>query len=105
MGTLFAKSPVSNEMKKVNPFIGYALEEEPVEWREMRENLHTNPDDQFFLLRSGAVDGISFGNCSNHTLYLYGGENGDTLLYQTTITTSSINLRNYFLLSDLQGKK
>lgn len=105
MGTLFAKSPVSNEMKKVNPFIGYALEEEPAEWREMRENLHTNPDDQFFLLRSGAIDGIAFKNCVNHTLYLYGGENGDTLLYQTTITTNSINLRNYFILSDLKGKK
>ncbi len=105
MGTLFAKSPVSNEMKKVNPFIGYALEEEPAEWREMRENLHTNPDDQFFLLRSGAIDGITFTNCRNHTLYLYGGENGDTLLYQTTITATSFVMRNYFLLSDFKGRK
>lgn len=105
MGTLFAKSPVSNEMKKVNPFIGYALEEEPAEWREMRENLHTNPDDQFFLLRSGAIDGITFINCKNHTLYLYGGENGNTLLYQTTITTTSFAMRSYFLLSDFKGRK
>lgn len=105
MGTLFAKSPVSNEMKKVNPFIGYALEEEPAEWREMRENLHTNPDDQFFLLRSGAIDGINFTNCRNHILYLYGGENGDTLLYQQTITETTFSMRAHFLLSDFEGRK
>ena len=83
----------------------------------MREAIHTNHDDFFYLIASGGPDVIALKTLeTTATIEIYGGDDGVTLLKSYTISSNrtfdlySSDIENYpfpagFSFTDMKGKK